>query len=174
MVDKKLKALLIGWSSGGCSSLSWRLKKQECDCLSAICYQEVCWLLHNRCFDLVLSPIIFNCNCLFPLVAQLDGSGTTLFFSQAMEDGCWWLPALRLGANCVGSAALRHSESIPALDQTIREIRSNMRMAAEPQPAMASHFSSSSLPLPLSQRISLSATRVTARSSGVVAFKNLG
>lgn len=174
MDAKKPKVLLIGWSSGGCSPLSSRLRKRGCDCLFAISNQEVCWLLHNRCFDLVLSPIIFNCNCLFPLLAQLDGSRTTLYFSQVMDDGCWWLPARRLGAVCFGAAALRHVEFMPVLDETICEIQSCMRMAAEPRPPLASRIESSIVTFPLSQAAFLSAIPVTGKSSSLVGYKNLG
>jgi hypothetical protein len=45
-----------------------------------------------------------------------------LFYSQPVEDGCWWLPALRHGQNCFGSSALRPSQFIAALDEAIEEI----------------------------------------------------
>jgi hypothetical protein len=155
MDAKKLKALLIGWSSGGCSSLSWRLKKLGCDCWFAFSNQEACWLLDNDSFNLVLSPIALNGNCMHPLIGQLDGSYVTLFYSEVMNNGCWWVPALWLGRNCHGVPALRHTEFVTALDETIKAIQFIMRVPADPQSPMAPSFSSSIMPPPLSQGVTL-------------------
>ncbi|HVB55360.1 MAG TPA: hypothetical protein VNE63_02875 [Candidatus Acidoferrales bacterium] len=54
----------------------------------------------------------------FSLIFLLDRSNITLFYFHAVEDGCWWLPALRHGQKCFGSSALRPSEFVAALDDT--------------------------------------------------------
>jgi hypothetical protein len=173
MDAKKLKALLIG-GSVEYSLLASRLQKNRCDCWFANSRQEVCRLLDNQSFDLVLGPIRLNDESLYPLIDRLDGSDTTLFYSQAIEDSCLWLPALRRGENCFGAAALRPSEFLTALDATILEIQSGMSMAVEIQPPVASRSSSSIITLPLSQRASFSAIPVSAKTRSLVAFKNLG
>jgi hypothetical protein len=171
---KKLKALLIGGSRKS-SLLSNRLRKNRCDCWFAISRQEVWKLLDDQSFDLVLGPIrLNNDDSLYPLISRLDGSDTTLFYSQAVEDSCLWLPALRWGVNCFGTAALRSSEFVTVLDETIQEIQSIMRMAVELQPPAVSRFSSSIVTVPLSQGVSFSAIPVFAKTQGLVASKVLG
>jgi len=163
MDAKKLKVLLIGKSPGGYLPLSNRLGRRRCDCRFAISNQEVCLLLDNHNFDLVLGPIKLNGDSLYPLIGLLDGSRTTLFYSQVVEDGCWWLPALRRGTNCFGAPAFRPSEFVTVLDETIEDIRTSMCVAAETQPAIASRHSGSIIAIPFSRRVSLSAIPVSAQ-----------
>ena len=117
MDAKNLKSLLIG-SSGKFSLLSSRLRNNRCDCWFGHSRQEVFRLLDNQSFDLVLGPIRLNEDSLYPLIGRLDGSDTTLFYSQAVEDSYLWLPALRWGMNCFGTSALRSSEFVTVLDET--------------------------------------------------------
>jgi len=120
MEPRRAKVLLVGENAQGSSYLAKRL--QGCECEFAVSYQEACSLLRAQDFDLVLSPMRLRDGSLFPLLGLLDGSGNTLFYSHAVEKGCWWLPALRHGHNCFGSSALRPSEFVAMLDGTIEEI----------------------------------------------------
>jgi CheY-like chemotaxis protein len=122
MESRRPKALLIGENPQGSSFLPKRLERRGCECEFAVSYQEACSLLGAQGFDLVLSPFKLRGHSAFPLVGLLDGSTTTLFYSQPVEDGCWWLPALRHGQGCFGSPALRPSEFVAALDEAIEEI----------------------------------------------------
>ena len=145
MEPKRPKALLIGETPQGSSYLAKRLQERGCECEFAVTYQEACSLLKAQDFDLVLSPMRLRDGSLFSLIALLDGSGITLFYSHAVEDGCWWLPALRQGQNCFGSSALRPSEFVAALDEAIEEIcfraameRQSPQSVAPPRPAHCS------------------------------------
>jgi len=122
MEPKGLKVLLIGENPQGSSYLAKRLRKRGCDCEFAVTYQDACSLVKAQAFNLVLSPMKLHNDTLFPLIALLEGSRITLFYSHAVEDGCWWLPALRHGQHCFGSSALRPSEFVVALDEAIEEI----------------------------------------------------
>jgi CheY-like chemotaxis protein len=122
MEPRTPKVLLIGENPQGSSYLAKRLQERGCECEFAVSYQEACSLLGAQGFDLVLSPMRLRSSSLFPLIGLLDGSGITLFYSHAVEDGCWWLPALRHGQKCFGSSALRPSEFVAALDEAIEEI----------------------------------------------------
>src|ERR1700739_2348568 len=163
----KTKVLLIGKSSRGCSSLSNRLRKRGCDCRTAISKQEVCQLLDHYTFDLVLGPIRLNGESLYPLIGWLVGSATTLFYSQKVENGCWWLPALRFGTNCFGAPALHPREFGTALDNLIDEIQCRLREPAETQPDIASRISGSIIALPFSGRVSFAASPVRVKSTGL-------
>jgi hypothetical protein len=44
------------------------------------------------------------------LVSALTGSNTSVFYTFPVENGCWWLPALRFGKDCHGSPAFRRRE----------------------------------------------------------------
>ncbi len=57
------------------------------------------------------------------LRAALSGSRTTLFYMLPVEVGCWWVPILRIGAECFGCRALRPREFSDDLDRIVHEIR---------------------------------------------------
>ena len=122
MKPMRPKAMLIGGNPQGSSYLAKRLQERGCECEFAVSFQEACSLLSAQGFDLVLSPTRLGDGSLFPLISLLDGSGITLFYFHAVENGCWWLPALRHGHNCFGSSGLRPGEFVTALDEAIEEI----------------------------------------------------
>jgi hypothetical protein len=105
------------------SSLAKRLRQVGCLCSFATSYSEALWLLRNRSFDLVLSPMRLQGITVLPAIDLLEGSRVTLFYSHAVERGCWWLPALRRGEKCFGSAAFRSSDFGSVLDEVIAEIQ---------------------------------------------------
>ena len=143
MEPRTPKALLIGENPQGSSYLAKRLQERGCECEFAVSYQEACSLLGAQGFDLVLSPMRLRSSSLFPLIGLLDGSGITLFYSHAVEDGCWWLPALRHGQKCFGSSALRPSEFVAALDEAIEEICFRAAMERNSQQSVTPRLPSS-------------------------------
>jgi DNA-binding NtrC family response regulator len=131
MESKTLKVLLIGESPQGVSYLAKRMQERGCRCEFATSREKAYSLLSAQAFDLVLSPMWLHDGSLFPLIDLLDGSGVTLFYSHAVENGCWWLPALRYGQRCFGSSALHPSEFVSALDEVIEAILSGRHMTGE-------------------------------------------
>jgi len=123
------KALLIGENAQGSSYLAKRLQVRGLECSFATSYQEACSVLSAQSFDLVLSPTRLREVSFFSLIDLLDGSGATLFYSHAVEESYWWLPVLRHGERCFGSSALRPSEFVSVLDETIAEIRFDAHVA---------------------------------------------
>ena len=156
------RALLIGENSQGPSYLIKRLEGYGCVCGFATSYQEACSLLKLQRFDLVLSPMRLRDSSLFPLVRQLEGSQITLFYFQAVEEGCWWLPALRSGRNCFGSCALRPNEFVTSLEQIMGEIQLGSRSRGEYQPPLASPPRGSIVPLPWAGTMPVAATPMRA------------
>jgi CheY-like chemotaxis protein len=121
---RRVKVLLIGENPQGSLYLAKRLQGRGCECQFALSYQKACELLGVQRFDLVLSPLRLPSGSMFPLVSLLEGFPISLFYFEPVENGCWWLPALRNGHNCFGSSALLPSEFVPAIDEIIDQIRS--------------------------------------------------
>jgi CheY-like chemotaxis protein len=138
MQTREPRALLIGENSQGSSHLVRLLEGHGCECSFATSYEEACSLLGTQLFDLVLSRLRLRDSSTFPLVGLLEGSGVTLFYFQLVEDGCWWLPALRSGQKCFGSHALRPSEFVVSLNEIIAEMRVQSPVPADDQPAWPS------------------------------------
>ena len=148
MDAEKIKVLLIGETENTNSTLTERLVRGGCECCFAASNREVDALLDNNGFDLMLGPIRLRDDSLYPLIGLLDGSRTTLFYSQTVEDGCWWLPGLWRGLNCFGAPALRPGEFAAALEATIEDIRSRADVTVEAAPPITPHHSDSAVKLP--------------------------
>jgi hypothetical protein len=163
MEAQKVDALLIRKGQSGHSPLSNRLMRRGCSCRFATSHQEIDALLASHHCDLVLGPIRLHGDSLYPLIEQLRGSGSTLFYYLIVEDGCWWLPAVWLGANCFGSPAIHNSEFVTVLDQTIDAIRFSARAPVDPRSRLASRSSDSPLIFPLPRKIHLPASPASAK-----------
>ena len=57
-----------------------------------------------------------------------------MFYFYPVERGCWWLPALRRGQMCFGSAAYRGKDFVILLDETIKEIQREALAVVERRP----------------------------------------
>jgi hypothetical protein len=62
-------------------------------------------------YDLILASMKIEPQLRCQLVGLSLDVGSTLFFSLAVEYGCWWLPAVRMGEHCVRPAAF-HSNKL--------------------------------------------------------------
>ena len=125
------KILLIAGSPMGMSFLSARLKKLACEIHFASSCEEANGFVSNQQFDLVLSEFRLWDGSSYPLAALLVGSNTTLVYSYPVETGCWWLPAIKNGQSCWGSLAMRPSEFIGFLDESLKEIRSRQTASSD-------------------------------------------
>jgi hypothetical protein len=168
------RALLIGESSQGSWHLIKHLERYRCDCRCVTSYQEARSTLKAQRFDLVLSSMRLRDSSLFPLVSQLEGSQITLFYFQAVEEACWWLPALRSGRNCFGSCALRPSEFISSLGQIMGEMQVGSRSLTEFQPPAAPSPRISVAPLPWSSTIPIAVTPMRAKHRELLKRKAAG
>jgi len=54
------------------------------------------------------------------LASELNGSGVSIYYSFPVENGCWWLPALRRGQDCHGAPAFRRSDFPMELERTLQ------------------------------------------------------
>jgi hypothetical protein len=59
-----------------------------------------------------------------------------MFYLYPVEQGCWWLPALRRGQICFGSAAYRGKDFVTLLDETIKQIQRDAFVVVERQPRL--------------------------------------
>ena len=55
------------------------------------------------------------------LACELIGSEVSIFYTFPVENGCWWLPALRRGQDCHGAPAFRKSEFPLELQRILSE-----------------------------------------------------
>jgi len=114
-----IRVLLVGQTARSSFQLVQWLDDRGCQCHFASSCKDACVLVSETPFDLVISQFELPDRTAYPLVDRLLGSTATLFFSKPVENGCWWLPMLIRGRECVGSHGLRPGEFLDTLGKTL-------------------------------------------------------
>ena len=135
MPDTEFGVLLIGESARSFTHIIRRLEHHGCRCHFVDSYEQARELIVNEPFDLILSVIPPRENAISSLTEMLLGTQASIYYAQLVEDGCWWLPALRQGERCFGAPALRPSEFASLLDYEVE--RSQKAAEAESKPPVA-------------------------------------
>jgi hypothetical protein len=75
----------------------------------------------NGCFDLVLLDSTVTPEQRRQVTADLVGTCASVYYSFPVENGCWWLPALRRGRDCHGAPAFRRNEFPLEIERILRK-----------------------------------------------------
>jgi hypothetical protein len=121
---RALRVLLIGTSLERAGALVSHLARWQCQYEFANSTKEAMRLLSEHIFDLVLDATHREKGSpLSSFRAVLERTTTTLLYSYAVEDGCWWLLGLDRGKPCLWDApALHPSELFAVLDAILEEL----------------------------------------------------
>jgi len=116
---RKINVLVVGESPRLFSSFR-RLERLGCECHFAESHREVSALLSHTKLDIVLS--LYTQERLSQMMALLAGLRVSMFYMLPVEEGCWWLPVLRNGENCLGTPAIHTTEFTYVLIEIIKGI----------------------------------------------------
>ena len=116
---RKINVLVVGESLRLFSSLR-RLERLGCECHFAESHREVSALLSHTKLDIVLS--LYTHERLSQMMALLADLRVSMFYMLPIEEGCWWLPVLRNGENCLGTPAIHTTEFTYVLIEIIKGI----------------------------------------------------
>jgi hypothetical protein len=122
MAADRPQVLLAGRGFAPGSQFVERLGHSGCSCQVVHSFEELRRALAVREFDFVFSEIALPDGSAYPLLQQLEGSRTTLYFFVGVSDGCWWLPALAVGQRVWGEPALRPPEFARALESLLGDL----------------------------------------------------
>lgn len=111
--------LLVGSCARKSSPLGRHLLRRGCSLSLAAGKKEAIELLQHRQFDLVLSAFRLRDGTASELKAPFRGTDTTMFFSYAVEDSCWWITAMYRGQDRSEEAAMRPKEFTILLDEIL-------------------------------------------------------
>lgn len=117
-----VNVLLVGASPRWSASFRSHLERVGCECHFAKSYQEMANLLgHTRLrLDIVLS--LDTCQNLSGMMGLLAGLRVSFFHMLLVEEGCWWLPVLQNGEDCLGTAAFRPNEFSYVFAEVVRRM----------------------------------------------------
>jgi DNA-binding NtrC family response regulator len=125
MFGRALQVLLIGRKPGD-SMLERLLRKRGCHCCFASSYDEAISCLRDRRIELILSPMTLRHTSMYGLMNLLSKSDVTLCYWIAVENDCWWLPAIQRGEPRFGTCALRSEEFARRLNKILDELSSTL------------------------------------------------
>ena len=114
--------LLIGPYFRRAHTLTDRLHRWAFRCHFASNVQEASDLLSSQPVNLVLSNTLLPDGTVFGLLVALTGLPVTAFLCLPVENGCFWLPAIDDGKECLGLPALRPSEFARTLEEMTRSL----------------------------------------------------
>jgi CheY-like chemotaxis protein len=116
------EVLLVGQTFHKAQALARRLHGWGFRCHFASNLRAASDLLSSHAVDLVLSDTHLSDGTGFGLLAALAGLPVTAFLCLPVETGCYWLPAIDGGKECLGLPALRASEFASALEEMTRRL----------------------------------------------------
>ena len=100
------------------------LERSDCQCFFASSQKDVALMPDLGTVDIVLSSLKIPGKSIHWLIALLSGSHASAFYSLRLEESYLWLPVLKLGKECLGTAAFPPSGFAGVFDQLVEEIRS--------------------------------------------------
>ncbi len=138
----KVSALLVGSTVHEGSPLESHLIQHGCKVSFACSQQEAIECLKRFQFDIVLSEYLLVDGSAFHLIPPLVGTETTMFFSYAVEDSCWWMIAVCDGNACSDWPGMTPREFTILLDKTVEKsclrntVQANSRLRDEREESM--------------------------------------
>jgi len=117
MDGERVRVLMVGKSETGFSSIKEYLHKLDCHCEFAPSCSHGARLAEQGSFDLILCDV--EMEDFQAMVGTALGSPGSAFRFLLVEDGCWWVPTVLMGEQCVGVSALRPFEFVKELDKQI-------------------------------------------------------
>ena len=130
MPAERIAVLLVGDNARNALILQTHLEKHECGVRFATTLKEARDLIGKQCFDLVLCEFLCSDGTASQLTPFLHNTQTTMFFSNAVENGCWWMCAIADGQDCPDQPGIAPGEFRVVLDQLLSNLQSKRRRAA--------------------------------------------
>ena len=119
MNNRAARVLLVGSGTRSGHGLHAYLQRKGCEMSVATSCREALQIINDRQFDLVLSEFMLSDGTAYQLMRSLQGTATTMFFSNAVEDGCWWMNGIFKGQDRSHLPGMRPREFRVLLDQIL-------------------------------------------------------
>jgi CheY-like chemotaxis protein len=116
-----VKVLLVGDHARNASVFQGYLRRRGCNIFFAASCQVACGMLREHHYDLVLSDFMLSDGTAYQLMPHLRGTDTTMFFSFAVEEGCWWMNAMYDGQDRSDEPGMRTPQFKIILDGLLFE-----------------------------------------------------
>jgi hypothetical protein len=112
--------LLVGRNGSWSRLVLKSLAKFECELSFAPPQSVTAEYVRAHAYNLILLDSNVPREQRRQLASELIGSEASVFYTYPVENGCWWLPTLRLGRDCHGAPAFRRNEFPFELERILR------------------------------------------------------
>lgn len=116
--ERKIRVLLVGADPSSVVFHCDPLQRSGCECYVADSCDDIRRLLQKTKVDVVLG--LRGLRGLSAVMALLIDSQASMYCSVLVEQGCWWLPVVRNGSNCLGAPGLREREFLNVLARILK------------------------------------------------------
>jgi hypothetical protein len=99
------------------------LEKLGCECYFARTCKDISELLNNIELHIVLS--LNTSENLADMMLLLGSRCLSMFHLIPVQNGCWWLPVLRNGEDCLGRSAINTEEFTHILAEMVLDMHIN-------------------------------------------------
>jgi CheY-like chemotaxis protein len=130
MPAERIAVLLVGENARKALTLQSHLERHKCGVRFATTLKEARDLLGKQSFDLVLCEFLCSDGTAYQLTPFLRNTQTTMFFSNPVENGCWWMCAIADGQDCSDKPGIAPGEFRIVLDQLLSNLQSKRSRAA--------------------------------------------
>jgi hypothetical protein len=114
--------LLVGRNGSWGSVVLKSLEKSCCELSFEVPQNVTARFARKSAYDVILLDSTVPPEQRKELVAGLAGSQTSIYYTFPVENGCWWLPALRRGQDCLGEPAFRRNEFPLELERILGDL----------------------------------------------------
>ena len=131
--------LLVGDGARNAPILQDNLQKRGCDIFFAASCKEAQKMLQEGHYDLVLSEFMLSDGTAYQLMPCILDTNTTMFFSNVVEDGCWWMNAIYKGHARTEEPGMRPAQFRIVLDEILSDklLRNTNEVRCKPVPIAA-------------------------------------
>ena len=126
--------LPVGQSFRSADALTDRLQRRGFRSRVTSSVRSASDLIRSSPVDLLLSKTHLPDGTGFGLLGTLVGFRFTAFLCLPLQDGCFWLPAIDAGKQCLGLPALRPREFASTLEKMARSLAAAPRSTRVPMP----------------------------------------
>jgi len=113
--------LLVGRNGSWGTSVLRLLEKFSCELFYVAPHDVTSEYVRSGAYSLILLDSTVSPEQRRQLASELAGSEASIFYTFPVENGCWWLPALRRGRDCHGAPAFRRNEFPFELERLLQD-----------------------------------------------------
>jgi hypothetical protein len=119
MFPDTVRVLLVGLSASNSPELQDHLRRLGCRVSMRKSCRDAARTLQRDGYGLVLAEFLLSDGCAYDLVPVILATETSMFFTNALDDACWWMTAACRGQIRAEECGMNADEFRVALNEIV-------------------------------------------------------